>query len=149
MRIGEAAKASGLSIDTIRFYERTGMLPAPPREANGYRRYTREHIETLRLAAGLRSLGVPLERVKPIVRVAHDATCADMRDALTAALAQTVTDIDRQIGQLTKLRGRLRSILEGLRRMSPEDATVPGLRACPCVPLVAADRRPRSAGQGG
>ncbi|HWQ28729.1 MAG TPA: MerR family DNA-binding transcriptional regulator, partial [Dehalococcoidia bacterium] len=56
MRIGEAARASGLSIDTIRFYERTGTLPAPPRGANGYRRYTPEHVETLRLAAGLRAL---------------------------------------------------------------------------------------------
>lgn len=136
MRIGEAARASGLSIDTIRFYERAGILPAPPRESNGYRRYTPEHVEALRLAAGLRALGVPLERVGPIVRVAHDATCADMRDALVAALAETVADIDEQLGRLTRLRGRLRSILEGLRRMRPGDDLVPGVEACPCVPLV-------------
>lgn len=145
MRIGEAAKASGLSVDAIRFYERMGMLPAPPREANGYRRYTAEHVETLRLAAGLRSLGVPLERVGPILRVAHDATCADMRDALVAALAETVAGIDDQIARLTRLRGRLRSILQGLRRMRAEDAAVPGLQPCPCVPLVTA--KGRGAGQ--
>lgn len=138
MRIGEAAKASGLSVDAIRFYERTGLLPAPPREANGYRRYTPEHVETLRLAAGLRSLGVPLERVGPILRVAHDATCADMRAVLIPALTETVAGIDHRVARLTRLRDRLRSILDGLHQMHAEDATIPGLRACPCVPLVTA-----------
>ena len=56
MNIGEAANASSLTPDTIRFYEKKGILPRPPRLASGYRHYTEEHVATLRLAKALREL---------------------------------------------------------------------------------------------
>jgi DNA-binding transcriptional MerR regulator len=145
MRIGEAAKASGLSVDAIRFYERSGVLPPPPRQANRYRRYTSEHLETLRLAAGLRALGVPLDAVRAIVRVVHDGTCSDVRDALIDALSRAVSDVDDHIGRLTQLREQLLPVLAGLRNMRPDQDVVPGLAACPCVPMVSGSTAPRQA----
>ncbi len=62
MNIREAAATSGLSADTIRFYEKKGVLPRPPRRDNGYRSYTDEHVATLRLARGLKDLGLGLRR---------------------------------------------------------------------------------------
>ncbi len=67
MNIQEAAHRSGLSADTIRFYERKGVLPRPPRGANGYRQYTEEHVATLEFARGLRDLNLPL-RTCPLSR---------------------------------------------------------------------------------
>lgn len=142
MRISEAAKASGLSVDAIRFYERAGVLPAPPREANRYRSYTREHVETLRLAAGLRALGVPLKAVGPILRVAHDGTCSAIRGALTEAMVRALSDLDERMERLAGLRRQLVSILDGLQRMRPGNDAVPGIPACPCVPLVTGEARP-------
>jgi hypothetical protein len=50
MRISELAKATGVDLETIRYYEKQGLLPAPEREENGYRSYTGEHLERCRLS---------------------------------------------------------------------------------------------------
>ncbi len=69
MNIQQAADASRLSPHTLRFYERKGVLPRPPRSPNGYREYTEEHVATLRLAKGLRELELPLSDVAPILSI--------------------------------------------------------------------------------
>ena len=89
MKIQEAAKLSGLPADTIRFYERRGVLPRPPRRRNGYREYGDEHLVTLRLASALRGLDVPLERLEGVLQVAHDGTCHELRDTMLETLAKT------------------------------------------------------------
>ena len=73
MNISEASRASGLSADTIRFYERREVVPAPGRLANGYRDCTDRHVATLRLAGGLKDLGMPLTDIAAMVRLAHMA----------------------------------------------------------------------------
>ena len=83
MNIGEAADASSLTPDTIRFYEKKGILPRPPRLASGYRHYTEEHVATLRLAKALRELESPLAEVAPILSVA--LAFRDARDLQNAA----------------------------------------------------------------
>ena len=86
MNIQHAADRSGLSADTIRFYERRGVLPRPPRKANGYRDYSERHVETLKLAAGLRSLGLALEDMGQVLTLAHDGTCGAVRTVLNDTL---------------------------------------------------------------
>ena len=61
MKIGEVAAGAGVSIDTVRFYERRGVLPEPERTASGYRTYTDASVERLRLARRLQSLGFTLD----------------------------------------------------------------------------------------
>ena len=58
MRIGELARRAGVSTDTVRFYERSGWLPRPPRQANAYREYGETDIEHLRLLVDLRRLEI-------------------------------------------------------------------------------------------
>lgn len=139
MNIREAARTSGLSADTIRFYERKGVLPRPPRRENGYRSYTAEHVRTLRLARGLRDFGLPLAEVGAILPVAHDGTCDDLRETLTRTLPDALTAIEGRIRELRRTSDHLTSILDGLREMQPRDSRVPGMEPCGCVELVSAD----------
>ena len=140
MKIQEAAHAVGLTPDTIRFYERSGVLPAPPREANGYRSYTAEHLHTLRLARGLREFRLPLDEIGAIIAVAHDGRCGDVRTTLLTALDGAVQEIDTQIESLRQTRGRLTRVRGGLRRVDGADEQIPGMTPCDCVRSVSGRR---------
>lgn len=80
MRIGELAQKSGVEIDTIRYYEKAGLLPSPPRQGNGYREYGERHVERLAFIRHCRVLDMPLNDVKRLLDfVAHpDANCGDI-----------------------------------------------------------------------
>jgi len=78
MNIAQASRESGLSIDTIRYYERRGVLPRPVRQPNRYRDYDEGHLAALKLAHGLRELELPLGQVAEIVRVAQEALEGDL-----------------------------------------------------------------------
>ncbi len=136
MNIQDAAAASGLTADTIRFYERKGVLPRPPRQENGYRSYTADHIRTLRLANGLRHLGAPLEAVARMIAVAHSGTCGEVRGDLMQALEEALAETERQLNDLIHVRDHLGLILAGLGSMYPADTAVPGMAPCECVRLV-------------
>jgi len=136
MNINQAAEASGLSPDTIRFYERKGVLPRPPRGANGYRSYADAHLATLRLASGMRQLAVPLDQVRPILEVAHGGVCGDIRGRLIETLTSVRGQIDAQLARLQQTRDDIASLLNGLEAMQPDAAAVPGTEACPCVGMV-------------
>lgn len=136
MNIAKAARATGLTPDTIRFYERKGVLPAPARRTNGYREYNAEHLASLRLARGLREMELPLDGVAEIVRVAHDATCGDVRKALAESMEETLGQIDERIRKLRRTRQRLEAMLTGIRGMGARSKRVPGLTPCACVKLI-------------
>ena len=63
MKIGQVADAAGVSVDTVRFYERRGVLPAPERLPSGYRTYGSATVERIRLARRLQALGLTLDEV--------------------------------------------------------------------------------------
>ena len=138
MNIQRAAVASGLSADTIRFYERQGVLPSPPRRANGYRDYSEQHVETLRLAVGLRGLGLSLNEMGTVLGLAHDGTCGDIRTVLSRTLAEAVEQLDDRIGELERSREQITTIAESLERMQPGEESLPGMTPCECVQLVEA-----------
>jgi DNA-binding transcriptional MerR regulator len=136
MNIQRAAVASGLSATTIRFYEREGILPLPPRQLNGYRDYSEEHVETLRLAVGLRALGLSLNEMSSALTLVHDGTCGDVRTVLNQTLAKTLEQMDSRIEELAHSREQIVMILDGLGRMLPGEDAVPGMTPCACVQLV-------------
>ena len=108
MKIGELAERSGVSIDTVRFYERRGVLPPAPRTASGYRTYTAATVERLRLARRLQQLGFTLDEVIDAL-AAHDAgsaTCASERWRLDAVLAR----IDERVEGLLALRRQVGAV---------------------------------------
>lgn len=136
MNIQETARESGLTPDTIRFYERKGVLPRPPRQENGYRNYTADHVRTLRLAKGLRHLAVPLDAVKPMIAVAHSGTCGEVRRDLSEAMEMALAETERRLADLVHVRDHLQLIISGLTAMGSTDTAVPGMAPCVCIELV-------------
>jgi len=109
MKIGQVATESGVSIDTIRFYERRGVLPAAARTAAGYRVYSDATVERIQLARRMQSLGLTLDEIASAL---HDrdeghASCETQRWRLEAALER----IETRIAGLARLRGDIREAL--------------------------------------
>lgn len=88
MHITDAATLSGLPADTIRFYEKSGMLPAIARDARGWRSFGPADIEWLKTLRYLRNTGMPLDDVKAFARSAHaaDSTARDQQQTRLALL---------------------------------------------------------------
>ena len=141
MNISEASKASGLSADTIRFYERRAIVPGPARAPNGYRDYTDRHVDALRFAKGLRDLGVSLSNVATMVGIAHDGTCGDLRGAILTSVEETTRQLDDRLRALRYTKRELAALRAGLTAMSPRRSAVPGVTPCECVDMVARTRR--------
>ena len=109
VKIGQVASAAGVSIDTIRFYERRGVLPPAPRTAAGYRIFTEATVTRIRLARRLQGLGLTLDEITGALHAQHEgqATCESERWRLRAALDR----IESRIADLTRLRGQVRDTL--------------------------------------
>jgi len=112
-KIGEVATRSGVSIDTVRFYERRGVLPPPRRRESGYRQYTSATVERIRFAKALQALGFSLDDVVAVLRDvdAGVATCERVRPQFETVLAR----VDEKIGELQVIRRRLQSTLTRCR----------------------------------
>jgi DNA-binding transcriptional MerR regulator len=113
VKIGEVAREAGVSIDTVRFYERRGVLPASERRPSGYRVFTPSTVERIRMARALQALGFTLDQVIDMLH-AHDAgaaSCESERWRLEAALDR----IDANIAELRRTRRDLRKVIEECR----------------------------------
>jgi DNA-binding transcriptional MerR regulator len=110
MRIGELAKQSGVSADTIRYYERIGLMPKPARTSSGYREYGESAIGRVRLVQNALRFGFSLKQVGAflVTRQAGHAPCKQVR----AAGTQILEAIERQITELTAARESIRETLE-------------------------------------
>jgi MerR family copper efflux transcriptional regulator len=111
MRIGELSCATGLSRDTLRFYEKRGLLRSR-RLANGYRDYPPEAVQWLCYLRSAQSLGFTLAEIEAGMPLLDTAALSDTAldtaaPALHAALASKLADIDARIAGLTALRGEL------------------------------------------
>ena len=109
MRIGKAATDSGVSIDTIRYYERRGVLPAPARTSAGYRLYDGSIVARIQLARRLQGLGLTLDEIAAAM---HDrdqghASCETQRWRLEAALDR----VEIRLAELIRLRDDVREAL--------------------------------------
>ena len=113
MKIGQVAADAGITVDTVRFYERRGVLPAPTRRSSGYREYTPSTVERIRMARALQTLGFTLDEVIEALG-AHDsgtATCASELWRLEAVLDR----IDTKIAELRRTRGAITTTMAECR----------------------------------
>lgn len=105
MQIGQLATQAGVAIDTVRYYERQGLLPPPQRRASGYRQYARQDISRLRFIRRAKDLGFSLLEIQDLLRLSgrQDADRAEVR-----ALAQhRLADIERRLRDLEAMRATL------------------------------------------
>lgn len=113
MKIGQVSAATGCQIETIRYYERIGLLKAPARTEAGYRHYTDADVDRLRFVARGRALGFSLEEIASLLRLAQDEglSCDDVDRLARAHLA----DVQQRVGDLLRIQEELQRTIEGCR----------------------------------
>lgn len=114
MRIGELAKQVGVTPDTIRYYEREGLLPPPERTPSGYRDYEQGVLDDLRFIKKAQALGLKLRDVREVLEISSGGKppCEHVRATVSARLVDT----EKRLRELRALRATLRETLERLDR---------------------------------
>ncbi|MBO9696277.1 MAG: helix-turn-helix domain-containing protein [Sphingopyxis sp.] len=109
MKIGELSRTTGTHIETIRYYERIGLLPAPDRTAANYRSYGDAHRSRLSFVRHSRELGFTIEEIRSLLDLSDDPArdCGEADRIATAHLEQ----VEEKITQLTRLRDELARIV--------------------------------------
>src|ERR671912_2289952 len=107
MRIGQLAAQTGFSVRTIRFYEQSGLLPAPSRTPAGYRSYDQDAVTRLRFGRSAQALGLSLAEIADVLRIRdhQGPPCSYVAELLDTHIGA----LDRRIKELTALRDELRA----------------------------------------
>jgi len=110
MTIGELSRRTGCVVETIRYYERIGMMPDPPRSAGGHRMYNEGHEKRLTFIRRGRALGFTLDEVRGLLGMVDggDYSCEDIRTVAVAHIAE----IRRKIADLRRIEKVLRDMAE-------------------------------------
>src|SRR5438552_18942461 len=124
LRTSELARQCGLNLQTLRYYEREGLLPRPPRTASGYRTFPPDAVDLLRFIKRAQGLGFTLNEIKQLIalRSHPDTACAEVRQQAEAKIA----DIAEKINHLRAMR-------RDLTRLSRECGGKPQPHRCPIL----------------
>jgi len=109
--IGTLSKHTGTNIETIRYYERVGLLPVPARSSGGYRLYGGDHLKRLNFVRRARALGFSIEQVRTLLRLADERKrpCAEVRVVAEAHLR----DVRGKIADLKRMERVLQATVAG------------------------------------
>lgn len=131
MKIGELAKRADVPIDTVRYYEREGLIPPPIRRASGYRDYVDADVDRLRFMRRAKGLGFTLHEIRELLSLTamsgHDMA------ALHAQTQAKLRDVEARIHSLTRIREALQTLV----------TACPGhgaLDQCPILAALSEDR---------
>jgi len=113
MQIGQLSKQNGVSIQTVRFYERQKLLPEPARKESGYRIYSQEHVKRLRFVLQAKTLGFSLAEIREILQMRERGQC-HCNDVVGFA-EKHLKEIRRQIADLTRFENQLTRALRQWR----------------------------------
>ncbi|MGN9912770.1 MerR family transcriptional regulator [Phytohabitans sp. LJ34] len=127
MRTGQVADQAGVNIQTLRYYERRGLLPAPARRASGYRVYGPDAVRVVRFVKRAQQLGFTLDEVESLLHLAEGGpdSCDGARDLAT----DKISDLDRRIVQLTAMRQSLQRLVVTCERPRTQ-------RECPLLQSI-------------
>ena len=131
MKIGEIARASGVSAKTIRYYERIGLIPRASRSESGYRSFVQIDIDTLRFVKRARSLGFSVKDVARLLDLWRDRS--RVSSAVKTLATEQLGEIDRKIDELRSMRDTLEHLAEQCHGDQRPD--------CPILDGIAGDRR--------
>jgi Hg(II)-responsive transcriptional regulator len=135
--IGRLAKAAGVKIDTVRFYERQGLLARAARSSSGYRLYSVADAERLKFIRRAKALGFSLEDIAELLRLAQDG---QDRSKVKAVAALRVADLERRIRELEAMRSILAHHLEHCSGRGP-------VKGCPIIEaLISGPDEPANGG---
>ena len=113
MTIGKIAKRAEVGVETIRFYERVGLIQTPPRKASGYRQFPPETVQRIRFIRRAKELGFTLKEIRNLLelRTRPGQSCDDVQ---TRAL-EKITDIDQRITSLKRMRSSLENLVHACK----------------------------------
>lgn len=132
IRIGELARQAGVNIDTIRFYEKRGVLPAPSRRESGYREYPPEMVGMVRFVKRAQELGFTLREAAELLQLREvpRMTCREVSKRARAKVSQ----IDQKIRDLQAMRDALTELLADCARRG-------SVACCPIIESLAGQSR--------
>ena len=105
LSIGQLARKAGVNVETIRFYERKGLIPEPPRRESGYRQYAKSEVARLKFIKRAQELGFTLKEIAELLalRVDPQTTCAEVKNQAETKIAR----IDEKLRALEKMKAAL------------------------------------------
>jgi len=130
LRIGEVARESGTPVDTIRYYEKTGLIEKPSRSEGGFRKYAGESVEKLRFIRKAQSLGFSLREIKGIIQCSQEGLkpcCNLVRKLFTGK----ILEFEGKIKELDRMKRELESLLSDW--VSPKEAKKKSYAVCPQI----------------
>ncbi len=113
--IGAVARDAGVNLQTVRYYQRRGLLPIPPKPVVGYRRYPLATVSRIRFIKRAQALGFSLREIRQLLDLA-DRKCAEVRPLAEARRA----DIARRLADLEAMAGVLDQVIAACRKGDPE-----------------------------
>ncbi|MGH9206926.1 MAG: MerR family transcriptional regulator [Acidimicrobiales bacterium] len=130
MRSSQLAAQAGVNVQTLRYYERRGLLPAPERSVSGYRSYDTQAVRTVRFVKRAQQLGFSLEEIDSLLELAAGgpASCDAAKTVATEKLAQ----LEEKIASLLSMRDSLRQLVATCDRS-------PNKRECPLLDAIEDD----------
>ena len=130
LTIGKLAKQADIGIETVRFYERQGLIDPPLRTESNYRIYPEEEVTRLKFIKRAKVLGFTLKEIKELLRLRHDphATKADIKNRTL----EKIQDVKQKISDLTKIK-------EALELLSDSCDGHGSLEGCPILKALDAD----------
>ncbi len=117
LTIGRVAKAANVGVETIRFYEREGLIKNPPRRSSGYRAYPPETVSRIQFIRTAKDLGFSLKEIRELLSMRVDpiGSCEEVK-----ALAQSrIADVEERIQVLQGIRHSLRDLITACERRQP------------------------------
>lgn len=112
---GEIAKLANVNIETLRYYEKHGILPAPSRSASGYRLYTEDVLKRLTFIQNAKSCGFTLKEIKKALLKSADSSL-NITDFM-AVIDRKIISIDREIAKKEQTKNRLTELKSGLQKV--------------------------------
>lgn len=137
LTIGRVAKQADIHIETIRYYERRGLLPDPPRTEGGYRQYDAESVTRLRFIKEAQALGFTLEEIQGLLalRVDKETSCEDVR----RRAEHKVADIEAKISALQAMHDALQEMIAACAQGGPSGE-------CPLLETLERNAQERTGG---
>lgn len=132
MKIGQLAQRAEVNIDTVRYYEREGLLPKPERLSSGYRIYGEGDVKRLRFVRRAKALGFTLPEIRELLELSRSRD--DDMAAMKAAALDKIVDVKARIAELE----RMRTALEGLIESCPGHGA---LEQCPILNALSGERQ--------
>lgn len=123
LTVAQLARSVGLTPDTVRYYERAGLLHPPERTQAGHRRYDDTAVDRLRFIQGAQRLGLRLHEIKTLLEVRDTGTCPCQ--PANGLLRHHITEVDGELARLTALRAELVAMTDVLAAAAPAGTDCP------------------------